>query len=426
MKVLALLSLTLANNSVACADHQIKSLPGYSDSKPINFDQYAGHIPLPSNGQKMFYWFTESKSTRRPILCGFFTELRPFVVESNLKVKRNPYAWNRKANVVFLESPAGVGFSQPLLNTTEYTDDITAARAPSRTAIFTSRAKATLACTFRFWSNDCLRCLDPKLTGFAIGNPYTDQKIDDAAYMDYYYSHALISIERYRALQQTYKPTELWLCQDGYKGCSAECRAVCSAANMETDPDYFDAYNIFGEICLLQSNQTKMLKYHTATTRPKLDRSASTATPFSPCADMYTHAGIFAPPQGILKSGLKSLIYSGDADSVVNFMGTQRWLTKQGLNLTVTNKWQAWFGPEKQLAGYTEVYGNLTFKTVKGSGQKVPATRPLHGLYMFECFLFGNDAYQTFCLPQIQVNRRVRLLVVNNKMQVVWRVLCSI
>ncbi len=87
--------------------------------------------------------------------------------------------------------------------------------------------------------------------------------------------------------------------------------------------------------------------------------------------------------------GLKVLIYSGDADSVVNFLGTERWIGDEGLNLTPVGDWHAWFGPDKQLAGYVETYEGLTFKTVKGAGHMVAAVRPLHALYMFECFVFG-------------------------------------
>lgn len=42
-----------------------------------------------------------------------FTELGPFVLDANLQVTLNPYSFNKKANMLFLEQPAGVGFSYP-------------------------------------------------------------------------------------------------------------------------------------------------------------------------------------------------------------------------------------------------------------------------------------------------------------------------
>ncbi|ETV91962.1 hypothetical protein H310_13611 [Aphanomyces invadans] len=360
-----------------------------------------------------------------------------------MSVKRNPYAWNRKANMVFLDSPAGVGFSQPVLNASDYYDDVTAARSreflerflalypqyTNRDFYITGESYAGMYIPFLVHQLVTEPVAGLHLTGFAIGNPYTDQKIDDSSYMDYYYSHGLISIETYEAVQKNCKPEERWLCQDYYPGCSDLCAATYREADWSMDDGDMDLYYIYGDVCRLQSNQTQALKYR-GSIRPLTHRGV-----VGPCADTFTNAYLNLPvvleaihvdkgqsyadcsdPVGamytssltvldkypvILNAGLKALIYSGDADSVVNFIGTQRWLaTDVGLNLTATEKWSSWFGPDKQLAGYTETYGNVTFKTVKGAGHMVPATRPLHGLYMFECFLYSNRACTAFAYPK--------------------------
>ncbi|CAK4763027.1 hypothetical protein LEN26_001312 [Aphanomyces euteiches] len=444
--------LTLAA-AVAAIDHQIHTLPGYADKRPIDFNQYAGHLALPSNGQKMFYWLIESENypTNDPLvlwlnggpgcssLGGFFTELGPFVVQSDLSVKRNKYAWNRKANMVFLESPAGVGFSEPMLPDNEYNDDTTAARTREFLEQFLLAYPAyqhrPLFITGESYAGRYIPFLLTKLIeapletvnlrGFAIGNPSTNYIIDHNAYVDYYYSHGLLSMENYEAVKSACGH-DVGRCVISPLNCTDACENALQEGILAINETALNPYYIYGDVCLLNNSQAYHLKYRHL--RP-LNRGR-----VGPCTDTFTQQYLRLPAvlealhvtnnpswtscndavsnvyhksdssmelyPKILSKGLQALIYSGDADMVVNFLGTQRWISRDGLKLRIKTTWHAWFGPDKQLAGYTEEYDGLNFTTVKGAGHMVPAVRPLHALYMFECFVYGHDACASFDYPK--------------------------
>jgi serine carboxypeptidase-like clade II len=110
---------------------RVDRLPGQPDG--LDFAQYAGYVTVDAAaGRALFYYLAEaaggnnaSASNTKPLLLwlnggpgcsslgyGAMEELGPFRVMSDGKtLYRNPCAWNRAANVLFLESPAGVGFS---------------------------------------------------------------------------------------------------------------------------------------------------------------------------------------------------------------------------------------------------------------------------------------------------------------------------
>ncbi|KAH9128258.1 hypothetical protein LEN26_009136 [Aphanomyces euteiches] len=444
------LSLCVALAVATAHTHKITALPGYNDSKPINFDQFAGYIRLPSNGQSMFYWLVEAETTPRsaPLvlwlnggpgcssLSGFFTELGPFVVQGDLTVKRNPYAWNRKANMIFLDSPAGVGFSRPVLDDSEYNDDVTAARTyeflvaffamypqyNGRAFYVAGESYAGIYIPFLVHNLVLNPISNVNFTGFAIGNPFTDRKIDGNAAIEFKYTHGLISIETYQLVVAKCPPHILWQCEFNGPQCTAACFGALMEASLSAHLFDLNPYYIYGDVCLLQDGQARALKpspirpnTHRGEIGPCHDQFATAylqlpqvqraihayVGEWTPCAAIaYTRsASSLQKYPTILAAGLKVLIYSGDADSIVNFVGTQRWITREGLNLSIEAPWRPWFGPDQQLAGYTETYTNLTFTTIKGAGHMVPATRPLHALYMFECLLYGQMACETFAYP---------------------------
>ena len=121
---------------------EITYLPGLKDQP--KFRQYAGYLTAnTTNGRNLFYWYLESQNnpSNDPVvlwlnggpgcssLAGLSTEHGAFMVNADGKTLRtNDYSWNKIANMIYLESPAGVGYSYSKTPSdySNYNDHITA------------------------------------------------------------------------------------------------------------------------------------------------------------------------------------------------------------------------------------------------------------------------------------------------------------
>uniref|UniRef100_A0A0E0KMT4 Uncharacterized protein n=1 Tax=Oryza punctata TaxID=4537 RepID=A0A0E0KMT4_ORYPU len=89
----------------------------------------------------------------------------------------------------------------------------------------------------------------------------------------------------------------------------------------------------------------------------------------------------------LITQGYRGLVYSGDHDSRVSLVGTQRWL--RSLNLSITHGWRPWY-VNSQVVGFTRTYSNnLTYATVKGAGHTAPEYMPKECLAMVDRWLSG-------------------------------------
>ncbi|CAN6290378.1 unnamed protein product [Urochloa humidicola] len=105
---------------------KIAALPG--QPKDDVLQQYSGYINLGDKyGKSLFYYFVEATAdpATKPLVLwlnggpgcssfgiGAFQEIGPYRVDTDGKTLcKNKYTWNSVANILYLESPVGVGFS---------------------------------------------------------------------------------------------------------------------------------------------------------------------------------------------------------------------------------------------------------------------------------------------------------------------------
>ena len=126
--LIALAGLVALTSAVDNKTDAVTSLPSCS---PLPSAWYSGFLSVTPTKQ-LHYIFIESldKPATDPVLIwfnggpgcssllGLFQENGPFVIDDGETIiKPNPEPWNKRANLLYIESPAGVGFS--VANTTD-------------------------------------------------------------------------------------------------------------------------------------------------------------------------------------------------------------------------------------------------------------------------------------------------------------------
>jgi carboxypeptidase C (cathepsin A) len=104
-------------------EDRVTSLPDVVDQ--FRFEAFSGYLNVDEH-KRLHYLFVESQSNPETdqlviwfnggpgcsSLLGFAQEHGPYVMNSGTDYwVENQYSWNREANMLYIESPAGVGFS---------------------------------------------------------------------------------------------------------------------------------------------------------------------------------------------------------------------------------------------------------------------------------------------------------------------------
>lgn len=247
--------------------HEIKSLPNLQFTP--TFKQYSGYLPV-SNENQLFYWLVtayENASTAPVFLylnggpgCsslqGLLLEMGPFrVYDYGARVVENPYAWNKFANILFIDAPAGVGLSINAKQNYSFTDSQVAADNHAALKYFFNNYFP------EFKNNDFyiggesyggyyipmlaqLLLQDPDFghfKGYMVGNGCLNDRMLVNSAVGYNYNHAFIDERYYRAAIQK--------CCDGQSGDSCDWYKY-----VNLDPS---------EKCSNESNFLYMANYYT-------------------------------------------------------------------------------------------------------------------------------------------------------------------
>ena len=194
---------------------------------------YSGYLETDVPGNELFYIYMPSQNgsevdNKQPLLLwlnggpgcssfiGMLTEIGPVIRDSDSKTFiKNEYSWNKNLNVLFIENPAGVGYTNVIENAT-YSEETTASGLHAALNNFFNLFENLKDRDFYVSGESYAGVYIPYLTkelidknstinlkGILIGNPLTSFTFDsERSFPDFALSHGLIDLDTYLNFSQ--------------------------------------------------------------------------------------------------------------------------------------------------------------------------------------------------------------------------------
>ena len=330
----------------------------------------------------------------------------------------NPYSWNQKANLLFIDQPLGTGFghsSQRNMAVTE--EDVRTTFLQFMIGFYQKHPEFVgrkLFISGESYAGHYVPAVSNKLflyqnnyfnlQGVAIGNGWTSPQYQEVPYADFALNHSAITgvtQQKYDQLKPLFELCEkLYLQNPVMYQMYSEAFCDWPFGEIIIDPetqDYkFSIYNInepcLSDDCLDLTDQLNWLS------SPEVINEFGVDHPYVDCSDpvyniltridMRTDAAPYLKP--LLEAGLKVLAYNGDQDFICNYLSGVAWTNN------LVWKYQAEFNQAPQVqynmldgtpVGIMKTYQNFQFLQVFGAGHMVPTDRPKQSLFMINQFL---------------------------------------
>ena len=262
--------------------------------KEYNGEIYSGYLDTLIEGNQLFYIYYPSQTSPStdPVLLwlnggpgcsslfGMLGEIGPVTTDNfSGELKLNPYSWNMETNLLFIEQPAGVGFSKAADIKHNWTDIENAKNLLEAVKDFFNTFPDLKGRDFYvsgesyagiFIPHLAAEILEDKSTtnkvnlkGIMIGNALTDPLVDyDRSLVEFGFWRGIISIETYDKFQKLcpHLPDELRPDTDldgKYQEFTGKVSHKCNEARLQISKE-FDGNDLYGiyRLCPLKSRIT--------------------------------------------------------------------------------------------------------------------------------------------------------------------------
>ncbi|WCJ35572.1 serine carboxypeptidase-like 17 [Euphorbia peplus] len=420
-----LLFLLLQVSTTVASSWSIKYLPGFQG--PLPFQLETGYVGVEPDDSQLFYYFIKSEGNPKddPLIlwlsggpgCSAFSglvfEMGPlrFNVEEEYNgslptLLLNPHSWTQVASIIFLDAPIGSGFSHAKTPLGALSGDFIQINQAIQFLKQWLEAHPKFASNPVYIGGDSYSgiTIPPvaqkisegneqgekpliNLKGFILGNPRTDPTLEANSKIPFVHGKGFISDQLFQSLERS--------CGGEYSFIdpnNTECLQYMQDYNKCTTG--LNLVHVLEPLCYIPAfmkcrDHDYLLSEYWAndkTVQDALHIQEGSMKRWVRCnyAINYTKNIISSFPNHVYlaNNGFRSLVYSGDHDLAVPFIGTEGWI--RNLNYSIVDDWRPWF-LDYQVGGYTRTYSNgMTFATVKGGGHTTPEYKPAECLAMFK------------------------------------------
>ncbi|KPP64844.1 lysosomal protective protein-like [Scleropages formosus] len=235
-----------------------------------NFKHYSGYLQA-GPGKYFHYWFVESQNnpSTDPLVLwlsggpgcssmeGLLAENGPFHLNDNGTVYLNPYSWNKLANMLYLESPAGVGFSYSISGNYQTSDPQVAEDNYKALQQFFSKFPSFASNNFYVFAESYGGVYAPSLSqliisrstninfkGMGVGNGMTSYALNDQSLIYFGYYHGLFGDDLWNQLSQ-------YCCSSisckFYNSSSTNCQNAVYSALYQIQDTGLNIYDLYGQ-----------------------------------------------------------------------------------------------------------------------------------------------------------------------------------